>query len=201
MWYVLQAFGFGLVFAVASESLAVLCLRHTLQQGFKAGFASGLGVAAADGLFSALVLLGLTGISGTMIHYQRWLSLGGGLLLLWFGWKCFTASVNLADGKIARLSYLNYFTSCFVLCVAHPMSIVVYTSVFLPIAEGATVGIKKLMVAGAFSGSLLWWAILSAIGRKLQVKLIESKIKLISRICGCVLVARGLWMLKMAGGL
>ena len=50
---------FGFLLAATVGPMWVLCFRRTLTHGALAGFVSGIGIAVADGLYSAVAAFGL----------------------------------------------------------------------------------------------------------------------------------------------
>jgi threonine/homoserine/homoserine lactone efflux protein len=64
---------FGFVLAAIVGPMWVLCFRRTLEQGSAVGLASGLGIAAADGLYGAIAAFGLTAISGVLLAHAFWI--------------------------------------------------------------------------------------------------------------------------------
>jgi threonine/homoserine/homoserine lactone efflux protein len=78
----LLAQGVVLGFSIAAPvgPIGVLCIRRTLQNGFKSGLASGLGAASADATYGAIAAAGLTLVADFLARQQTWLGmLGGGI--------------------------------------------------------------------------------------------------------------------------
>src|SRR6267143_581647 len=89
--------GLVLGFSVAAPvgPIGVLCIRRTLAEGRLTGVATGLGAAAADGLYGALAALGVTAVTQALVGAALllvagviagsaawWLLLSGGVSLL-----------------------------------------------------------------------------------------------------------------------
>src|ERR1700744_4892733 len=81
----LKAFGVGLAVAAPVGPMSLLCMRRTLARGWRPGLATGLGIAAGDGVYAGVAALGLAGLSRFMLAHQTPLHLAAGLFLLWLG--------------------------------------------------------------------------------------------------------------------
>ena len=114
----------GLAIAAPVGPIGLLCIRRSLADGFPLGFLTGLGAAAADGVYGAIAAFGLTAVSSFLVAQQRWLALGGGLALLWLGWQSIRRppADTAADGG-GNTSRAGAFASTFVLTLANPATI------------------------------------------------------------------------------
>ncbi len=77
--------GFGLAVAAPVGPMSLLCMRRTLAQGWRQGLATGAGIAAGDGVYAGVAVLGLAGLSSFMLAHERPLHLAAGLFLLYLG--------------------------------------------------------------------------------------------------------------------
>ncbi|HEX6347963.1 MAG TPA: LysE family transporter, partial [Candidatus Dormibacteraeota bacterium] len=75
----------GLAIAAPVGPMALLCIRRTLERGWPSGFASGLGIATADGIYAAVAAFGLTLVSGLLLREARWVQVVGGLTIVALG--------------------------------------------------------------------------------------------------------------------
>ena len=121
----------GLAIAAPVGPIGLLCIRRSLADGFPLGFLTGLGAAAADGVYGAIAAFGLTAVSSFLVAQQRWLALGGGLALLWLGWQSIRRppADTAADGG-GNTSRAGAFASTFVLTLANPATILSFVAVF-----------------------------------------------------------------------
>jgi len=79
--------------------IGLLCLRRSLTLGMRAGFTSGLGAASADCLYGLLAAFGIGAVASAMQSAGTALAVGGGLFLIWLGWKAARdADPGHADG-------------------------------------------------------------------------------------------------------
>ena len=56
----------GLSIAAPVGPIGVLCIRRTLAEGRMMGFATGMGAAAADGLYGAIAGFGVVSLAGLL---------------------------------------------------------------------------------------------------------------------------------------
>ncbi len=176
----------------------MLCIRRILTQGRLAGSVSGFGAATADALYAAVAAFGVTFVSVTLVDHQLWLRLLAGLFLLYLGTKVFLAHPALQPEPPRIMGLIGNFASVFLLALSNPMVILSLAAIFsafdLTVQEGgfASVG---LLVLGVFSGSALWWVILSLAYTVFRVKFNEEGIRWINRTSGVVITGFGLLVL------
>jgi threonine/homoserine/homoserine lactone efflux protein len=159
-----KGFIIGISIAAPVGPIGVLCIRRTLSEGRTSGLITGLGAATADAIYGSIAGFGLTFVSNFLINQQSWLRLIGGLFLCYLGLKTFwtrpTHQVALTDRK----GFIPIFTSTFFLTLTNPMTILSFAAIFAGLGVGSTHGnyvSAAVMVLGVFTGSLLWWYILS----------------------------------------
>jgi threonine/homoserine/homoserine lactone efflux protein len=86
----------GVLIAAPVGPVNILCIQRTLERGFWAGFAAGLGAVLADGIIASVAAFGITAISGVMSTHKLAIQLIGGLIMMAFGFRLFTAEPKLA---------------------------------------------------------------------------------------------------------
>src|SRR5438105_15499994 len=82
----------GFIVAAPIGPINLICIRRTLAFGSLNGLISGLGAAAADGIFAAIIGFGLTAIRPWFEGWSATLQIARGLILL-----CFVIRTYLAD--------------------------------------------------------------------------------------------------------
>ena len=87
----------GVLIAAPVGPVNIVCIQRTLERGFWGGFAAGVGAVLADGLIATVAAFGITAISGVLANHQVTIQLIGGLILMGFGVKLFTAEPKLAS--------------------------------------------------------------------------------------------------------
>ena len=189
--------GLLLGFSIAAPvgPIGVLCIRRTLGAGIISGIVSGLGAALADSLYGAVAAFGLTALSGFLLTYSGGLRLGGGLFLLYLGGKTFLARpAAIASGTDAA-DRLRDFSSALFLTLTNPLTILSFTAIFAGLGVGggqSGLHLAGWLVGGVFSGSLLWWILLSSLVGHFRHQLGSAGLRLINRASGIILLGFGL---------
>lgn len=184
----------GLAIAAPLGPIGALCISRTMQRGFLAGVAGGLGTAIADACYAALAALGFAAFASLLGMIDMPLRLIGGAFLLWLGWKSFSPRPLPQEASISTTDLLGTVATTFALTITSPMTILSFAAIFagLGLASGTDFVGKLVVVAGVFLGSLLWWVILSGGVALLRQRLPEGFAAWISRASGVVLVGFGL---------
>ena len=90
--FFMKGFFLGVSIAAPVGPIGFLCISNTLRGGAKLGLACGLGAAAADALYAGIGAWGLTLLAERLTKYNSWLHFGGGVFLLYLGWRIFSSS-------------------------------------------------------------------------------------------------------------
>ncbi|HEY5541079.1 MAG TPA: LysE family transporter [Coriobacteriia bacterium] len=75
----------GVAVAAPVGAMGVLCIQRTLDRGWWAGMATGLGIATADGTYAALAAFGVAALTAVFVAWQTPLRLVGGAVLVYLG--------------------------------------------------------------------------------------------------------------------
>ena len=186
----------GFSIAAPVGPIGVLCIRRTLAEGRMTGLATGLGAAAADGVYGAIAALGLTWITSLLVHQQNWIRALGGAFLLWLGVTTFLArpAERAADSSAGGIAAA--FATTFALTLTNPMTILSFVAVFAGLGLGAgasaSPGAALSLVLGVVLGSAAWWLLLSAGVDLLRARFDERGLSWVNRISGTVITAFGL---------
>jgi threonine/homoserine/homoserine lactone efflux protein len=189
----------GLIIAVPTGPVGVLCIRRTIFHGRLAGFVSGLGAATADAIFGIIAAFGLSVISDLLLDYQQWLRLGGAAFLLFIGITAFTAD-PLEGTQTQRdpEDLIADFVSTFVLTITNPITILAFLAIFAGLGFGgaqATLGRAAILVLGVWFGSLLWWGLLAFGAGAMRLSFGRHHLVWIHRGSGGILVFSGVALL------
>ncbi len=187
----------GLSIAATVGPMSVLCIQRTLNKGQLYGLVSGLGIATADGVYGSIAAFGLTLITNFLIHEQIWIRLIGGLFLMYLGVKTifskppqWAAVLNMKTN-----SYLGAYVSTFLLTLTNPLTILSFAAIFAGMGIGSaskSFFSATAVVLGVFSGSTLWWIILTSGISLLRKKMNSQWLLWINRISGAIITLFGL---------
>lgn len=190
----------GFSIAAPVGPIGILCIRRTLTSGRLAGLLSGLGAATADAMYGCIAGFGLTFVANLLIHQAFWLRLLGGLFLCYLGVKAFlskpaTAAAPAKDGSLLW----NYVSTVF-LTLTNPTTILSFMAVFagLGLATASSSYAEAIvLVIGVFSGSALWWLLLSSTVSLFNTKLNSYRLGWLNRISGLILLGFGVVALSL----
>ncbi len=188
----------GLSMAVPVGPIGILCIRRTLLEGRLSGFVSALGLATADVVFGCIAGFGLTFISDFLISQQFWLRLIGGFFLCAIGLKVLMTKFIEREVPSRGKGLLSAYTSMFFLTLTYPMTILIFLGVFAGLGIGSARGNYlsiAALVLGVFTGSMLWWGILSTFIGSLRDKFSTQHWRWVNKISGGLVAGFGLAVL------
>lgn len=185
----------GVAVAAPIGAMGILCIQRTLSAGWRAGLATGAGIATADAAFAAVAAFGITAISELLIGLQIPLRILGGLGLLWLGWRALRSRPReevVASATPPRRGHL--YSSAVGLTLTNPMTIMAFAAIFAGAGLVAQPGVTSAVTvtAGVAAGSLVWWLTLVTGVWAVRHAISPDAIVIINRISGGVLIAFGL---------
>ena len=195
-----KSFALGLAVAAPVGPMSLLCMRRTLDQGWRAGAAAGLGVALGGAAYAAVAALGLAGLSAWLVAQQGPLRAAAGLGLVYLGLRTLLRRPATAAAPEPEAGSLKAVVGAFLLTLANPPTIVMFAALFTALAPpvGFDAAAAVTTTVGVFAGSLLWWAVVIAIV-SIARRGLEPGVRLwIDRLSGAVLVAFGAVQLARA---
>jgi len=198
----------GFSIAAPVGPIGVLVIRRTLADGRLNGLVSGLGAATADAIYGTVAGFGLTVISHFLIARSDWLRLFGGGFLVYLGIRTFlarpaemetTGSENEPEQPTSKPGLLGAYASTFLLTITNPLTILSFAGVLAGLGIGETGGDPKLaliLVLGVFTGSALWWIVLSTGVGLFRRRIKPVTLQWVNRISGLVITGAGLFALS-----
>jgi putative LysE/RhtB family amino acid efflux pump len=196
-----RMFVIGIVVAAPVGAMGILCIQRVLAHGWRAGVATGAGIATADAGYAALAAFGVTAVSQWMIAYQAPFRILGGLGLVWLGWRALrtrpahTAAVAVDSPRLGVL-----YSSAVGLTFTNPMTIMAFAAIFAGAGLVAQAGSGSALVVtlGVAIGSLSWWVALSTGVWAVRHAVSDRAMLIVNRVSGGLLVAFG--VLAMVAG-
>jgi threonine/homoserine/homoserine lactone efflux protein len=192
----------GLVAAVPIGPVNLICIRRSFAFGPVNGFMSGLGAALGDGVFAAVTGFGLTWVAMLIEGYAPIIELIGGAMLVWFGWRTFTAPPmvrGVDEGDRVGANLLRAMVSTFALTVTNPATLLAFTAMFASLgglAGGAGSYVDAgFVVAGVVGGSAGWWLALTTVIGLFHARIDEKVMKRINQGSGVLVAIFGLVVL------
>jgi threonine/homoserine/homoserine lactone efflux protein len=199
--FLLRGLAIGFSIAAPVGPIGVLCIRRTLTEGWAAGFVSGLGAASADAIYGCIAGFGLAFISNFLVSQQTWLRLIGGVFLCYLGIRTLLTkpAEQAAPGK--GIGLLGAYGSTFFLTLTNPMTIISFAAIFAGLglaSASGSYGSAGVLVLGVFSGSALWWFILSGGVGLFRARFNPAGLRWVNRISGVIIIGFGLFALVSA---
>jgi len=193
----------GFSIAAPVGPIGLLCISRTLTHGRISGLISGLGAATADALYGSVAAFGLTFISNMLINQQGWIRLIGGVFLSFLGVKIFLRPPAKQAAGVKGHGLVSTYASTFFLTLTNPLTILSFAAIFAGLGVGTQTAnylFAGILVLGVFTGSALWWLILSSavslIGQKIQ----SRRLRWVNRISGIIITIFGLLVLLSLKG-
>jgi len=183
----------GFAMAVPVGPLGVMCVRKTLAEGHSRGLIIGLGAATADSLYGSIAAFGLKFVSNVIASQHLWLSLGGGVLLLFLGVRTFRVKRKDPIIPFDNKGFLGSYVSAFLLALTNPVTIFAFVAVFAAFGLGqAVVSVSAgFLILGVFTGSCLWFLTLSYVATIFRKKLDSGGLRWVNRIAGVLIILSG----------
>lgn len=188
----------GLGASIPLGPIGILCIQRTLSKGRWSGFATGMGAAISDIIFSAIALLGLSFVNDFLNTYREWVMMFGGAVVGGFGVKIFVTNPIKQIKRVqeGNHQYIQDFASSFIMTITNPGAI------FLIIGMFAFIGIDTgqyefgLVIApalmGVFIGTMAWWFTLSTIINMFRNKFRLKQLMITNWIAGTIVMAIGI---------
>ena len=190
---VLYLRGIAIGFAIAAPigPVGLLCIRKALADGRIAAIVAGLGAAMADTIFGAVVGLGLTVVSLFVAAHQTEFKLIGGTFMAILGahtWR--SAAFSMAPPQRGP-GMLRDFVSTFLITMTNPATILGVIGVFAALGSAAQPADRAdagLLVAGIFSGSVLWWVVLASVASAVRSRFTPDRMRIFNHLSGALLL-------------
>jgi len=184
----------GLTIAMAVGPITLLVVRRTIEHGGLVGFASGVGVAAADASYAGIAAFGLTVVTSFLLSWHVLLGVIGGVVIAIVGVRTILAApAEVAPADVERPGLLGAALSIYGLTMTNPLTIVLYAGVFASIglAAGASFVDAAVLTLSVLAGSTLWWAVLVPVVAWTRRRLSPRILAWVNGISGAALVLFG----------
>jgi putative LysE/RhtB family amino acid efflux pump len=190
-----RTFVIGIAVAAPVGAMGVLCIQRVLKGGFRAGLATGLGIATADALYASLAAFGMVAVTSALVTWQPPLRIAGGLVLVWLGYRAMVAAPEHEAAQAATngAGFGALYTSAVGLTLTNPMTVMAFAAVFASAGLAtATLASAGIATVGVLAGSLAWWVALSATVAVVRHAVSDGAVRVVNRFSGAVVVLFGL---------
>jgi len=183
--------------AIVPGPTVTVILANSLKGGTLAGLAIIAGTQLGLVTMIGVVALGLEAVMGFMAFAFDWIKLAGAAYLVWLGFNMLRSSGQLGQAAAGPAkSYRRLILDGFLVIWSNPKALI-FLGAFLPqfvTSEAATfwqvmlLGLFFMLIAGSTDA---FYAFLGGRARNL---LSATRIKIVSRISGAILMAGGVWL-------
>jgi len=192
--------GLALGFSIAAPvgPIGILCIQRTLNKSQLHGFVSGLGAATADAVYGSMAAFGLTAITSYLVTQSEWLHVAGAIFLCYLGVKTFLTRSAEISQVTPMGGWSSAYISTFILTLTNPMTILAFAAIFAGLGLAETTqnyASAGKLVGGVFTGSALWWLVLTSGATLFRHKLDAQRLTWINRGAGIIIVTFSLLML------
>lgn len=185
------------ILAIVPGPTVTVILANSLKSGTLAGLAIIAGTQLGLVTMIAVVALGLQAVMGFMAFAFDWIKLAGAAYLIWLGFNMLRSSGELGQAAAGPAkSYRRLVLDGFLVIWSNPKALI-FLGAFLPqfvTDEAATfwqvmlLGLFFMLIAGSTD------AIYAFLGGRARNLLSATRIKIVSRISGAILMAGGVWL-------
>ena len=180
--------------------MGAFCLNRIFRRGRAAGFASGMGVALGDGVFCTIAVAGITPLADFLLAHRFWLQVLAGIAIAASGLSSYRSVAPLPEEDEAPTtgSILRDMFSMMAITIANPQTILGFSIALAGLVHFyvlETIGDSLLLIGGVFSGSLLWWLMVTLLIDALRAKLQPQSAVIFQRVAAVLIVLLGVGML------
>jgi len=192
----------GLIIAAPVGPVNLLCIRRTLEKGWKSGIVSGLGAALADTLYGAIAGFGISLVIQLLIREEFWIRVIGGIFLMGIGVVYYRKPPRSLHAGDDNSSANSDFASAFLLNVTNPTTVLTYLAVLAALGLGRQRPLwqTSLLVVGIFCGSMTWWTILVSTANRLRSRITDRTMRRMNHVAGIAIGAFGLVNVLLSRG-
>jgi threonine/homoserine/homoserine lactone efflux protein len=188
----------GVSIAAPVGPIGVLTIRRSISDGFRMGFATGLGAATADAIYGLIAAFGLTAVMAILTDHADAIRLVGGAMLLVIGvralWHARSAATP-AEARAGRvISPAGSYIQTVGLTLTNPMTILSFIGMFAGIgisSGGADVANAVALVIGVGLGSAAWWLFLASLTSRIRHRLPPATLRWINIGSALIIVSFG----------
>lgn len=176
----------GLASAAPVGPVNLLVIQRTLTAHTAGALLLGAAGAVGDALFAAAAAFGVSAVARLLADHALALRCGGGLIMLVFAVVIWRSAPKLRDE--AQASALRMAAATLTLTLTNPATILFFVGAFGAVGfsgighSSATERVNAaLVVAGTFSGSMLWWVIVTSLARRQRGRITDHHLRLLNR--------------------
>lgn len=188
----------GVALAAPIGPINVELIRRGIRDGFLHGWLVGVGALAADTIYAALIVGGLTPLADRP-SLRAPLFLAGGVMLAWVGWNSLGSALRgdaVTDAGAAPRRGRSFVTGFF-MAALNPMGIVYWLSVGAALVAEAVDRVGRtgapMLVFGVMLGIFCWVTFISVIAQVSRRFVTGPGMRWVTGISGTIIIGFALW--------
>lgn len=188
----------GVALAAPIGPINVELIRRGIRDGFMHGWLVGVGALAADTVYAALVVGGLTPLADRPA-LRAPLFLAGGVMLAWVGWNSLGSAIR--GGSVAESGAMprrgRSFVTGFLMAAFNPMGIVYWLSVGAALVAEAVDRVGRsgapMLVFGVMLGIFCWVTFISVLAQASRRFVTGAGMRWVTGASGTIIIGFALW--------
>ena len=190
--YFIKGLVIAVIFGVPAGAVGALTIQRTVERGFLYGFVTGMGSSAADLVYAAIAVFGITAVSDFLISAQIPIRLIGCVLIMMYGIMILVSKdkKKRTDSQDKRTGLFSCFASSFAVAILNPATILSFAVAFTSFGITGDADILQglLLMAGILIGTGIWWLGLSAVVTLFRMKISDSIYRILNICLGTLLI-------------
>ena len=189
----------GIAIAAPVGPVNVLCISRTIAKGWRSGFFSGLGAAAADTFYGSIAGFSITLVIRFLIREEFWVRLFGGILLIGIGVLYYFKRPHSLNEERKEEAHSD-LVSTLLLTLTNPTTVLSFLAVLAVLGLDRHMALwhTLLLVGGIFCGSMSWWILLISVVHRFRDRFNDTSMLWMNRIAGLAIGAFGVLTLILA---
>jgi len=198
----LRGLAAGLIIAAPVGPVNLLCIRRTIEKGWKSGIVSGLGAALADTMYGAIAAFGISLVIQFLIREEFWIRVVGGIFLMGIGVVYYRKPPQPCEaGEDGSPANSDFLSAC-LLNATNPTTVLSFLAVLATFGVGRQSSLRQtlILVIGIFCGSMIWWTILACAASRLRGRINDRTMRWMNHVAGIAIGCFGLANVLLSRG-
>lgn len=188
----------GIAVSAPLGPMGILCIRNSIQKGWKSSVYVGLGIALADTLFAIVAVYSIGFVQLFLEEHALLLRGIGSIILVFIAWKILMGhpAEPFRNKEDKPQQIWRDMISAFIVTISNPITVLFFGSFFASIVIPADADYHQsilLLVLGVFLGAMSWWTFLGKIVHKHKAQFTIRHIFWINRITGSIILLLAFW--------
>lgn len=196
--YLPAGLAIGIAAAAPVGPINLLVIRRTLTRGQGAALAIGAAGAFGDALFASVAAFGLGAVRQLLSEHGGAIRIAGGLIMLAFAVLVWRSTPHL-DESDRELATPRLAAVVLGMTLTNPATLFFFLGSFgaigfVDIGHGSAERLfnSAMVVTGAFTGSMLWWVVISTATRALRDWVTDRHLAWLNRATAVMLAVFGI---------